>query len=217
VFTFTKQQSRVVAVGILGLFFLVVFLLLRSPRIADGRTTNFSTSSSGVKTDEPRSQFSLKNFSRSEVKNGKKIWEVKAALGEYFSGSNSIKLTEAVLWLYPKENGAAKNELTTSLGNGAVVLSAKEATLSLQGTELVNATVSGNVKIVYNEKVTLTTETASYDKTNDLVTAHGEVTITGEAFNVTGELLEAHVSTRDIKLNKNVKTVLLGGSVNAKK
>lgn len=192
----TRTQSVTLAIATLALFFGVSLLLIKQsrqqvvPRIKD--MVEFSTASSAA---PEQSSFVLNNFHRSETRNGKLVWEVDAKRGQYFPETNTAKLEQAKLWLY-SEKGTA------------TVLDTAGATLYLKGVGLDKAEAFGGVVMVHNNKVTITTDQAVYDKSNELVTAPGIVKIKGELIEVTGKGLEVKLDNQEARLLNNVESVI---------
>ncbi len=205
----TKRQSLVIALGILGIFFVVVYQLVRGSQ-GEGRsptpTKHTSEPSPQNATPLPQAtpdelgvpQFSLKDFQRSEERDGRKAWEIHAALGEYFPAKQLLRLTHSTLWLYRKTGETVK-------------LTSDRALVRMQGTSLSSANVQGSVTVIFDDKVTARTEEATYDQQANLLLAPGHVTITGELFDIDGDDLTLHTDSKEALLKKNVKTVIRRG------
>jgi len=204
----TRNQSIVFATAALIGFFVLASWLGRSPRNVDladlARPATTSTAATptplaapGVSTAavaDP-SNFMMKDFHRSETRDGKLIWEVVAARGQYFPESSSAKVNDAVVTMYRK--------------NGQTIeLRAAEATLYLEGVGLTRTEASGKVTVVYDRTTTLVTESATYDHTTNLVRAPGLVTITGELVDISGEELLGNIETKEFNLKRNVTTTI---------
>lgn len=201
----SRKQSILASVSILALFFLGVILLRpSSPSLPSASSQNLAP---GTPTAEPSEQedrptqaagpdFILDNFKREEVKGGKKIWEVKATRGRYSPSSGRAVLENAEMWLHQKDGGV-------------ISLKADKADLRLEGSDgLSAAEFIGNVVIVQDNKTTLKTEQANYDKAKDSVFAPGLVTVVGEKMSLEGIGMEVLISSKDIRLLKQTRTVL---------
>ncbi len=205
----TKKQSKLLAVGILAVFFLVVFSLVQSKKLPSKSTPSIPTPTypSGAPTPivnldpEKKSQFSLTDFNRSEVKDGVKVWEIKASLGEYFPGQSALRLTNSVLWLY-------STKAPTSTTQQVTEIHADSAVVTITGTTLDAAELTGHIKILYGDNLTMTTERAIFDKQTSTVVAPEHVTISGTGYSIEGEGLTLHTETRNAVLSKNVRTLL---------
>lgn len=202
----TKSQSIVIAAGSILLFFGIAIMLVQgrgsipvrpvsnSQSQAAPIITNSESSNPGS-TTLPTSEVILNRFHRSEVKDGKKLWEVQAQQGRYLPESASIELTSAHLSVYQKSGET-------------VTLQAQKATLYLSGQELVRAETSGGVKVDRDGKVTLETERATYMRNDNIVQAPGFVQIKSDTLNVSGTGLEVNLDTEEIKLNSEVSSVV---------
>ncbi|MBX7137805.1 MAG: LPS export ABC transporter periplasmic protein LptC [Oligoflexia bacterium] len=191
----TKGQSRALAGAILG-FFVLIFLFF-TPR-QEGLKPIATLPASTPAPDSGNAgapSIVLRDFQRSESRDGKKLWEVKAEGGLYYPASSSAELTKAHLWFYRERDNT-------------VLLDADQAVLFLEGAALKKAELRGNIKVEYNSKAELHTASASYDKELDQVTAPGQVQITSELLDITGESLTADLKTQQIILRKNVRSVI---------
>lgn len=216
----TRSQSMIVAVGTLLLFFVAVYAIIEQdprqvPKLTDSERARIalqsgdaddSTAQNGAEkapgepagtadTTEGHSLFVLHNFERSEIKDGRKTWEVKARQGEYFPATSSAKVSQAVMWTYQE-------------GGDVVRLEADEAQLKLQGTALVKVEAQGNVKLTKNDELVVTTDSATYDRTANLVYAPGEVAISGKAINVNGKAMTVDLVSEEVRLENDVRTVI---------
>jgi LPS export ABC transporter protein LptC len=129
------------------------------------------------------------------MKDGKKIWEVTATRGQYFPETNTAQLDEPSLLFY------------RSTGE-VVELRAAQALLTLSGTTLNRAEISGAVRVVYGAKTTMTTEFALYDRASDTVTAPGEVTISSAELDIVGRELTAQIESQVFTLAKDVSSTV---------
>ena len=118
-------------------------------------------------------QFLLNDFHRSETKNGQKIWEVKASRGQYFPDKQMAEVFEADVWVF-RDKGEQ------------VFLKAPEATLGFEASALTKAFFPKSVHVVYNDKVTLDTSAATYDKSSNSVFSDTTVTIVSDMMDLTG-------------------------------
>jgi len=200
----TKAQSLTVALGTLALFFIggITYMRLSQPPFVTGATESApvveptgAPAGTTPATSPGGSNFVLENFHRSEMKDGKKIWEVSAVKGQYFPETNTARLDTPSLLFY-RPNG------------DVVALKAEAATITLAGTSLTRAEISGKVKVVYSEKVTMETELAVYEKEKNLVTAPGKVTITSAQLDIIGRELTAKLDKNEFTLAKDVSSTV---------
>jgi LPS export ABC transporter protein LptC len=210
-FHLNKKNSRILAAIILAVFFIitVTVIYLNRPKQFPKEAHSFSSISKVIKSqnnaqDSPtpqlNSQFRLNNFHRSQVKNGRTVWNIVAEVGEYFPQSSTIDLVQPLITLF-RENGEI------------VTLKANSAEIKLNKDELSTAQIKGDVIIKYlaseaakEAKFTITGEEAVYDKASGTVISQSAVHLVSERMDVTGSQLYAQVEEQIINIKKNVKT-----------
>lgn len=185
----TRTQSRVIAILTLILFMgLGVFMVRRNPGLIQKPIFP-----SGSSEEVASAGFLLNKFHRTETKGGKKLWEVTADTGEYFSSSDSARLSNAFLVLYQK--------------NGDVVeVRSNKALLHFTGNTLLRAELSESVKMNVNKTRFVTTDKADYNKPEDSLFAPGYARIEDEKMILEGESLRVKLSAGDLSYEKNVKS-----------
>jgi LPS export ABC transporter protein LptC len=209
----TRNQSLVLAVSIIAIFFLVGVLFLPSneeqiplvnfdlpPPEPTAQTASVGVASSAFPTPDASptagsSKFTLQEFHRTEIRDGKKLWEAKGTQAQYFPEANSALVKQAHIWIY-RPDGTV------------VTLTAGQALLHLEGTGLKGAEAEHGVVIVYDQDERLETEKLSYLKKDNSIFAPGLVTITGKLIDVSGEVLRGNLESNNFTLEKNVETVL---------
>ena len=139
----------------------------------------------------------MQNFHRIKVKNGHTEWEIKADDAQYYQKQNEIVVRVPEVTIYTEE------------GVQRAWLTGKEAHLGLvdDGKEVGSMELRGNV-ILWLDDLELRTDTATYDRDRDLITAPGAVTITGRTMNVNADGMEVDVPPQHIRLLENVHTLL---------
>jgi LPS export ABC transporter protein LptC len=190
----SRSQSLFLAIGLLACFFVAGSFLVKT-RTTKSNTATTSPLPTAPKVP-PRSKIVLQNFQRSETKNGRKVWEITAARGEFFPEDSLISLKTALLKLF-QEDG----ELVT--------LRAPKALVTLEGNSLVKAVASGGVTITKGETLTMDTQRATYDKANGTISSKEVVTFKGKGFTIIGTGLEGNVTAKEFLLKKDVKSVFL--------
>lgn len=213
----TQKQSKLLALLVLVVFFVVSWILSNS----DQSSSNKSAKTSSLKTEELREheqsqateqfngqadsapenledkdpKFVLHKFHRSESKQGKKLWEVKARSGEYIPEKNAANVNDAVLWFY-RDSGEV------------ITLKATKAILEMTGSTLDHADLSEGVQLVYDNRVTLETQSAIFDKETETVTSSERVHITSDLIKINGTELQADLKTEEFTLLKDVDSVI---------
>lgn len=202
--TLARSHSFLMAVGILTVFFTGSIWSLRQSA-GDQESGEASVEKPGKAPeaappqipDAPadESKLVLSNFFRSETKEGKKIWEVKAARGRYFPEDNTAKLEDAILWVFRPDKEPME-------------LVAKVAVLYLEGAGLKKADVSDGVTLTQGDEIVIKTEAATFLNAENKVTAQGIVSVRTKRLNITGEGLDADLRAETFTLNENVSTVV---------
>lgn len=145
--------------------------------------------------DQKGSAIRLNKFQRSETRDGKKLWEVTAASGQYLPDQQSALIEKATLFFF-QEDGKI------------IELEADQARLTVENANLSQAEIEGSVKVTFNKDISLITDKALYDRTNNSVTAPGAVTINSDLIEITGELLQADLDKQEFVLRTNVSSVI---------
>ena len=139
----------------------------------------------------------MQNFHRIKVKNGHMEWEIKADDAQYYQKQNEIVVRVPEVTIYTEE------------GVQRAWLTGKEAHLGLldDGKEVGSMELRGDV-VLWLDDLELRTDTATYDRDRDLITAPGAVTIIGRTMNVDADGMEVDVTPQRIRLLENVHTLL---------
>lgn len=139
--------------------------------------------------------FFLEDFHRSEVRDGEKVWELKAAQGRYIPETQQAEVIDALLWVY-------KNDGSTT------ALEAGKARLQLEQSSLLRAKASKGVKVIYNDDVVITSKTAVYDNEKGTIRSPGNTFIEHEAIDIQGEDLHIDIESKVATLRNNVNSVI---------
>lgn len=203
----TRSQSIVIAVGTISLFFVVGSVLVRNqeaPHLAAISTAALqnitqtdarAVSSSGSSTASAPATVLLNHFQRSEVREGRKLWEVEGEQAQLFPGDSAVRVKDARLIIYGK-------------GDDVIRLRADLATLHLDGQSLSKAELHGAVKVVRNDEVTVTTDDANYDAIAGSVLAPGLVQVQSEGIDVSGVGVTVWTASKNVEFHSQVHTVV---------
>jgi LPS export ABC transporter protein LptC len=137
----------------------------------------------------------MKEFRRVKTRQGKPVWEVKAADAQYFDDEGTIVVRAPEVVFFFDD------------GKRRATLSGAEGRLKLAGQELETVNVHGDVHVTLDDLVFRAAE-ASYDRERDLISAPGAVTITGNAIDVQAQGMEVLVTPQQLRLLAQVQTVL---------
>ncbi len=138
----------------------------------------------------------IQNFHRIKVKNGRMEWEIKADDGRYFEKDNAVVVRKPELSVYTQD------------GELQAWLASDEGRLTLEGQDQLSSVVLTGQVIVWLGDMELRTDTATYDKEHDLITAPGAVTIRGRDLDVHAQGMQVDVTPQHIRLLDDVHTVL---------
>ncbi len=205
----TRKQSITLGLGLLGAFFALsigIIISRSSARIPgnspltkeeiEGTTTSVVENRlESNATPAPAAGFVLNEFHRSLVRDGKTVWEVYGNRGRYNPLGNVAEIDEPRLTVSRADDGNA-------------TLSASRAILSLDGTELAGAELFENVVVTYKDNTTLRTSRATFDQKTNSVRIPAQVEIDSTLLSITGNALDADLTTQEFKITKGVKTVI---------
>lgn len=149
----------------------------------------------GIAIDLPAVAQHIRDFRRVKTKQGKPVWEVKAAEARYFDDQDAIVVRAPEVTFFFDE------------GTRRATLSGAEGRLQLDGQELESVNLEGDVRLTLDD-LEFRTATASYERERDLISAPGAVTITGRAMDVQAEGMEILVTPQRVRLLAAVQTVL---------
>lgn len=206
----SRIQSRLIAAGALTLFFVVGLFFMRDRDLPVKDTPPLGTpttpaqpamtapvqetlAATPLATAAP--VFSLKEFHRSQIENGKVVWQVDASSGSFDPIAKQATLVNAHL-------------TTTEKDGSQLEITAGAAKLTLNGATLTQADAASGVDIKFQGKVELKTDQASINQETGDVRAPGLVTIRSDAMLITGEGLEGNLRKKEIKLLRRVATTV---------
>lgn len=185
-----KKHSLLIAGGLLAAFFASAYALTKSrsvnlPKISIERNAEGKIEAKVV----------FGEFRKSEMKGGKKLWEVYAKTGKYYPEFQRAELENPVVELLKDDD--------------KIQLTAKTATVELDGATLAKVIAKGDVVVKSSKRdATITTEEAQFDKGQDSLYCPGAVRIESSSGIVTGEELSGILSTKEFKLGRNVHTLV---------
>ena len=137
----------------------------------------------------------IQNFHRVKREHGRTVWEITAREARYFEQDNQIVVLEPRMTFFMKDDGRATH------------VAGAEGRLTLEDRELQRVTLKGNVTVRLDD-MELQTDEATYDKTRDLITAPGIVTMHGRALRVQGRGMEVDVGPQHVRLLEDVHTTV---------
>ena len=139
--------------------------------------------------------FVLNEFHRSLVRDGKTVWEIHGARGQYDPLNSKAQIEKPDLNVV-RENG------------DTVHLTSDRANLLLSGTQLSTAELYDNVVVVYKGNTTLKTSKAFYDQQAGKVTIPVPLELDSPMFELKGNRAEALLDPQQIVISNGVKSTI---------
>lgn len=206
----SRRTSQILAVGILAFFFLstsvYVSLVSQTQQVALLDEEEYKAQLEKEKqqslTDSENPTFAMKDFHRSETKDGKMLWEIRGTEAEFAPNSKAVLIKDCKLHYISKDDTP-------------VILTSKQAKLYLLGTVITRAEFIGDVKMIHDKETTVTTQNAEYLREENRLIAPDDVKIVGKLYTITGKRLEGDLETRSFQILKDVKSHLKPKSSNA--
>lgn len=177
-------------VGLTYLLAILVSIVLHSPQralvpsIVGGEDTSpDSVASAGAV---------FRDFDRTEFKDGKSKWNIKAHIAEYLSGGGFIKLTSPDVKIF----GEGKERPT--------LIKAKFSRLTLKEGKVETALLEGDVEIKSGTGAIIHTSTAEYLEKESRLTTPEHVYIDGPGYHIEGDSSEVNTLTDEVLVSGNV-------------
>ncbi|MCB0328726.1 MAG: LPS export ABC transporter periplasmic protein LptC [Bdellovibrionales bacterium] len=170
---------------------------IASPREDTPLPEGESDSASGVESEEPQSSegFALKDFHRSETRNGKLLWEIVGTNARYFPDEKRVDIEHCLFSMLDKKEKQ-------------VILRAKNAKLYLEGAGLRSAFFSSDVVLDYGSDIKILTDEALYEHDKEFVSSDAHVKVIGSWYMVEGDGLRAHLKDESYEILHNVSSVI---------
>ncbi len=191
----SRKQSMLLGLGLLALFFIVSAVIIAAKNSA---TISLGSVANTLETDQNTQGglgFTLDNFHRSLIRDGKKIWEIRGTSGNYQVKANSATIINP--------------DLTINRPTGeSATITAKKATLTLEGTQLKNADLTGDVLVRYQSQTTLSTSRAIFDYEADQITIPNEFTIKNPLFSIKARTLQGTLANQEFIASGGVTSTI---------
>lgn len=135
-----------------------------------------------------------RDFRRTQVKNGKTVWEVAAAEVEYSQQRGEARIRDVTLRWY--------------LDDGRVIgIHSDVGTVKLGGNQVDSVSVTGNVVLslgTYEVQI----DEARYDRAAQKIFVPGRVQLKGDGIELTGTAMELDLATNRLTMHHDVAMVL---------
>jgi len=183
------------------IFFLMVLCLSLgvvaynvTERIRTMKAREFEKSPLKLLDYVPEAALQIKDFRRSKIEHGKKVWEVFGDEARYFKAEKEIMIKKPRIVFYQAEESIL--EATSSEGH---------LWLSEPEREMEKVQLKGNTHVRYRG-FALSADEIYYYKEKDQVMIPGRVVIKGEGQELEGETMELSLKEERMRLRKNVKS-----------
>lgn len=140
----------------------------------------------------PESSLHMKDFHRSKIEDGRKVWELFGDEANYFKDQKEAVIKKPRFYYYDK-----KGEVAETTG--------EEALVYLNERELERMELRGDVQVSFQGYV-LNSEAANYLPAKDQIVLPSHTTVVGDGIAVEGARMEVELETKKIRLIQAVKT-----------
>src|SRR5262249_16345789 len=121
---------------------------------------------------------------------------------QYFEQENQLVVTEPRMTFFLKQDGRTAH------------LAGAEGRITLAGREVSRLTISGQVVLTVDDLEMQTAE-PTYDRSRDLITAPGVVTVHGKTLDVRGRGMEVDVGPQHVRFLDDVHTTVHGDAASS--
>lgn len=179
--------------------FLFISLVSRSQNRSSilGPTAVFTAAqgdqSVATNVQDASSKLHLQEFHRVEVKDGRPVWEVRASEAKHFPEDNLIHVNQAALTVYRR-------------GESPIEVRSKAARLLANGASLTKAVLEGEIAVHVDESVEISTDLATFDVAEQVITAPEHVVIKGPGYQIQGDGLRFLVDSKQFEFSRNVQS-----------
>jgi LPS export ABC transporter protein LptC len=140
----------------------------------------------------PESTLQIKDFHRSKIENGRKVWELFGEEANYYKEQKEAVIKKPRFYYYDK-----KGEVAETTGDEALVY--------LQEKELEKMELRGAIEVSFQGYL-LKSEEANYTPAKDQIVLPSRTTVVGEGISLEGARMEVDLEEKKIRLIQHVKT-----------
>ena len=151
----------------------------------------------------PESALQIKDFHRSKIENGRKVWELFGEEANYYKDRKEAVIKKPQFFYYDK-NG----EVATTKGDQALVY--------LNDKELERMELKGGIEVSFQGYV-LKSEEANYTPAKDQIVLPNRTTVVGDGIAIEGARMEVELEERKIRMIQAVKTKIEPGKLGKKR
>ena len=140
----------------------------------------------------PESSLQIKDFHRSKIENGRKVWELFGDEANYYKDQKEAVIKKPRFFYYDK-----KGEVAETRGD--------EAHVYLNEKELERMELRGGIEVSF-QGYELKSEVATYEPARDQIVLPGRTTVIGEGISLEGARMEVELEEKKIRMIKAVRT-----------
>ena len=151
----------------------------------------------------PESTLRIKDFHRSKIEDGRKVWELFGEEARYYKEQKEAVIKKPKFFYYDKEGEVAESQ-------------GDEARMYLNDKELERMELRGDIEVSFQGYV-LKSEEANYLPAKDQIVLPSHTTVVGEGIAVEGSRMEIELEEKKIRLIQAVKTKIEPEKLSKKK
>jgi len=151
----------------------------------------------------PESTLRIKDFHRSKIEDGRKVWELFGEEARYYKEQKEAVIKKPKFFYYDKEGEVAESQ-------------GDEARMYLNDKELERMELRGDIEVSFQGYV-LKSEEANYLPAKDQIVLPSHTTVVGEGIAVEGSRMEIELEAKKIRLIQAVKTKIEPEKLSKKK
>ena len=151
----------------------------------------------------PESTLRMKDFHRSKIEDGRKVWELFGEEARYYKEQKEAVIKKPKFFYYDKEGEVAESQ-------------GDEARMYLNDKELERMELRGDIEVSFQGYV-LRSEEANYLPAKDQIVLPSHTTVVGEGIAVEGSRMEIELEEKKIRLIQAVKTKIEPEKLSKKK
>ena len=140
----------------------------------------------------PEAALQIKDFHRSKIENGRKVWELFGEEANYYKEQKEAVVKKPRFYYYDK-----KGEVAETKGNEALVY--------LNEKELERMELRGDIEVTFQGYV-LKSEEANYVPAKDQIVLPSRTTVVGEGISLEGARMEVELEEKKIRMIQSVRT-----------
>jgi LPS export ABC transporter protein LptC len=151
----------------------------------------------------PESSLQIKDFHRSKIENGRKVWELFGEEANYYKEQKEAVIKKPRFYYYDKKGKVAETK-------------GEEAVVYLNEKQLDRMELRGGIEVSFQGYV-LKSEEANYTPSKDQIVLPNRTTVVGEGISLEGARMEVEVEGKKIRVIQAVKTKIEPDKLDKKK